>query len=529
MAITMDEMFYNFFRSLFINGLEKSDVIVEEANVPEFLKMASLHQLVALTCKELSRQLPHNRYIKLYANRLVDHQKKYLQSFHSVISLLNENTVAYCILKGYPLALEVYGDVKLRDVGDIDILMGSDSIDKVFRLLKLKGYNQENHIDSDSPVLDYNEFFYEYKMISTYANWEPTIELKTGSSEMSEAILDWREHTRKTRFIDLEITVPKQEYLLLNMFAKAFVDNEDLGLLLGFPAFRNYFELAYYLEYKYDGDFGALIQLARECGIMFKVGRVMKSLKDIFIFRNFDIEKYTNLLFQITERKYPVFLERIPEQLEVNGGVKTPSNIIISEPRCRMQNLDWARYEYVKNHKLAVFSNLSPCFIGRRILKNGFTDWIQYKRFPKLYYRFGSSKSVLVECRIINEINDVWLAEGKKIKIRWLDSNFFSISFFGATLIPLERKNTGFHIVSYNTTDAYSSDFIRDNAGLVTEPLVEYKTTRDRGNTYYLIRINREGLLIEHKSAMFEIRLAESPNDSCAMEYETTQEIVTFN
>lgn len=32
-----------------------------------------------------------------------------------------------------------------------------------------------------------------------------------------------------------------------------------------------------------------------------------------------------------------------------------------------------------------------------------------------------------------------------------------------------------------------------------------------------------------HKSVMYEIRLADSPNDTCPMEYEALQEIVTFD
>lgn len=42
-------------------------------------------------------------------------------------------------------------------------------------------------------------------------------------------------------------------------------------------------------------------------------------------------------------------------------------------------------------------------------------------------------------------------------------------------------------------------------------------------------RISKNGLFKEHKSVMFEIRLADSPNDTCPMEYEASQEIVTFD
>ena len=40
MNVNMNESFFNFFRSLFENKLEKSDVLIEEKDVPEFLRIA---------------------------------------------------------------------------------------------------------------------------------------------------------------------------------------------------------------------------------------------------------------------------------------------------------------------------------------------------------------------------------------------------------------------------------------------------------------------------------------------------------
>ena len=213
----------------------------------------------------------------------------------------------------------------------------------------------------------------------------------------------------------------------------------------------------------------------------------------------------------------------------MNGGVKTPSNIVVEPAQYRIQNLDLARYEYIKNHKIAVFSDLSPCFLEQEVLKAGFTEWVPYKRFPELNYRFGSQEHVIIQCRINNAFNHKWINEGKKIKIRWLDSNFFSISFFGNILIPLNAKSTEYHSLSYDSTEVYSSEFIRDNAELITDPLVEYKVSKDSDNIYYTIRMEKSELFKEHKSVMFEIRLADSPNDTCPMEYETSQKIVTFD
>ena len=176
-----------------------------------------------------------------------------------------------------------------------------------------------------------------------------------------------------------------------------------------------------------------------------------------------------------------------------------------------------------------MFSDLSPCFRERKVLKTGFTEWVPYKRFPELNYRFGSLEDVKIQCRINNAINHKWINEGKKIKIRWLDSNFFSISFFVNILIPINAKSTEYHSLSYDSTEVYSSEFVRDNAELITDPLVKYKVSRDSDDTYYTIRISKNGLFKEHKSVMYEIRLADSPNDTCPMEYEALQEIVTFD
>ena len=524
----MNESFFNFFRSLFKNELAKSDVLIKEEDVPEFLRIASSHQLVTLSCKELSRQLPNNRYIKLYTNRLIDHHNKYICSIREVVSLFCKNKIEYCLLKGYPLALQIYGDVHLRDVGDIDVLTSRENISKAFCLLKDAGYNQENHVNSLEPVLDFNEYFHEYKMISSDGNWKPTIELKTGSAEISEPVLDWRKHTMQIKISDIEITAPSQDYLLLHMFAKTYLDNEDIGAIWGFPAFRNYFELAYFLEYKYIGDFNEIIHLAHRCGILYKIRRVLVNLRNLFDFENFKINKYYNLTKPNSERKYPDVLKTISEKIEASGGVKTPSNIIVTPPQNRFQNLDLARYEYVKNHKIAVFSNLSPCYIARKVLKKGFTDWIPYTRFPELNYRFGSQRDAIIQCRINNKTNDKWIEESMKIKIRWLDSNFFSISFLGDILLPLDVKSTEYHRVFYNPTFFYSPEFVRDNKELITNPLVEYKISRDVHETYYTIKLDKEELLKEHQSVMFEVRLARSINDISPMEYEASQEIVTF-
>lgn len=43
--------------------------------------------------------------------------------------------------------------------------------------------------------------------------------------------------------------------------------------------------------------------------------------------------------------------------------------------------------------------------------------------------------------------------------------------------------------------------------------------------TYFSTKTNE----VADKSVMYEIRLADSPNDTCPMEYEALQEIVTFD
>lgn len=72
-------------------------------------------------------------------------------------------------------------------------------------------------------------------------------------------------------------------------------------------------------------------------------------------------------------------------------------------------------------------------------------------------------------------------------------------------MIPINAKSTEYHSLSYDSTEVYSSEFVRDNAELITDPLVKYKVSRDSDDTYYTIRISKNGLFKEHKSVMFEI------------------------
>ncbi len=67
--------------------------------------------------------------------------------------------------------------------------------------------------------------------------------------------------------------------------------------------------------------------------------------------------------------------------------------------------------------------------------------------------------------------------------------------FFVNILIPINAKSTEYHSLSYDSTEVYSSEFVRDNAELITDPLVKYKVSRDSDDTYYTIRISKKRIV----------------------------------
>ncbi len=117
-----------------------------------FTSMASRHAVLPLvykTLKKLSEEdlLPHNQYTDIL---ITDTKYQYLQiaqrnilmsaELIRIMKLLEDNGIKTLAFKGPTLAQMVYGDITLRQFGDLDILIKKKDQHKINRLLQDQGY-----------------------------------------------------------------------------------------------------------------------------------------------------------------------------------------------------------------------------------------------------------------------------------------------------------------------------------------------------------------------------------------------------
>lgn len=123
-----------------------SQLLQEELDWDYILKMADRHCLVPLLCRHLNatdpsllpphvrRRLERDNHQNTRSNLLLTGE------LLKVLELFEQNGVPVVSFKGPSLALRIYGDVGLRQFGDLDLLVHRNDILKVKELLMSRGF-----------------------------------------------------------------------------------------------------------------------------------------------------------------------------------------------------------------------------------------------------------------------------------------------------------------------------------------------------------------------------------------------------
>jgi len=103
------------------------DLIQKDINWPILLKFAAVHEITSLLYKNLSLiNCPEKEVMDktgTFYSYMVAHNKSIYDNIHSIITILNEKNIKIILLKGVALTKLLYGDVGLRPLHDIDILV----------------------------------------------------------------------------------------------------------------------------------------------------------------------------------------------------------------------------------------------------------------------------------------------------------------------------------------------------------------------------------------------------------------------
>lgn len=125
------------------------EVISYDLDWGYFLYLCTHHRVIPLVWKNLSELNLINymenhvrRVMKSAVNGIAFHNKAVFKEVKRINELLFQKGIKTVLLKGCNLAPFVYGDINLRQFGDIDILVHLENIQVITKILEEEGYIQ---------------------------------------------------------------------------------------------------------------------------------------------------------------------------------------------------------------------------------------------------------------------------------------------------------------------------------------------------------------------------------------------------
>lgn len=141
-----------------------------------------------------------------------------LKEFKSLVNILKANAIHPCLLKGMALIDSYYGDLGMRVLGDIDLLISPEQVMKTINLLLLNGYKLQHQVD----LLTQKNILYRRNALELNGNHQTKIDLhwRLYSENIVQFSDDIADNLRES-FYDKKITVMNSEFQLLHTLTHA--------------------------------------------------------------------------------------------------------------------------------------------------------------------------------------------------------------------------------------------------------------------------------------------------------------------
>lgn len=188
------------------DAIRIQDLAVRPIDWAHLLKIVHHHQVAPLVSRNLEacagNSVPADTLATL-RTAAVGNARMCFQGISELVRLLQlfrEAQVDICVLKGAPLAIKAFGDLTLRTMGDIDLLIKESDLSKANEILQSEGYSRREPAVWPSPrrmrsyLAHQKDFSYEnYRNgIAIDLHWRllrnPWLPVNVGLAEMR---LDW--------------------------------------------------------------------------------------------------------------------------------------------------------------------------------------------------------------------------------------------------------------------------------------------------------------------------------------------------
>ncbi|WP_053991020.1 nucleotidyltransferase family protein [Mangrovimonas sp. TPBH4] len=297
-----------FLRIAEILSFESDDLKLQQAlSSPEmdwdnFVKVGSSHLLLPaiynrLKTKQLLDILPEElaAYLEEINNLNLDRSKQILKEVVFISQLFSKHKINHVFVKGAAmLASGLYKSLSERMVGDIDILVQDNQIDKAFELLKNEGYNK------------LFKFNYEVKNYRHYPrqvseNRLAAVELHTGLLIFQHRKLINLEHMLQSKQLVNGISIPNNYYFNLHNILSWQIN--DHGYFYNRISLKNSYDSLVLGLYKDEKLLESLLSNKITAGYITLNATLFKEYQHLPLKRKFKF-KQSNYLYSIQHQRY---------------------------------------------------------------------------------------------------------------------------------------------------------------------------------------------------------------------------------
>lgn len=262
-----------------------------------FYELSEKHKMLTIVYKILQNQIPKDKKVKFtdYCSRFKNSHIEYLKELQTVTKIAEELEISLLLIKGFVLSKRIYGDLYTRTISDLDLVVDNNKMDRLFYALNEIGYKHFLDYDRfalprinerkefDLPIIIYEDNFHEYQMRKQVNGRMIKIEIKRGSSAISNHKFFKYMKDNSVLFklsSDIKINTLSLEDDFIHLCANCYGNNEVALKQMFLRDFMDVYGFIFY--YKQKLNWNKILERALEFELFHKIYWVLINLEQIY-------------------------------------------------------------------------------------------------------------------------------------------------------------------------------------------------------------------------------------------------------
>lgn len=406
--------------------IQNTAVIFDEKfDTESFWALARQHKLeftIHNTAQFEASNLNHKDYMEKkdveYADYLNEHEK--------ICAALDNNNIQYRVVKGIVLSQLIYDSFTCRGIGDIDIVVEDQNMERAYWILRDLGYSSAENLGDDKMRVNLGVFFCEIKLSNAKGVF---VEIKRGVSAIDTPFEPWFKHCAEMEYNNGKIITLDDYHNVLLLFAQTFINNE--GKVIFYKCrLREYFDVAYFICHRRSFNWEHLLKLSEAYELKHQVQVVLKSTNEIYPLPEWFMESvyplagedngaYNNSFFYYGEDK----------RMDYNEGLLVQRHK--ASIRYSIFDKEFSIYQFIKHYKAVLYSKRNNEFLHKLLIANEHSSSdIEYSfnsDSVKMQYQFTClSDFFLVHINLWNTSADYLESNNVSARVAWYDNDVTS-------------------------------------------------------------------------------------------------------